>query len=225
MREIRALLNKAINKGLMDKASYPFSSYRIKTEKTVNRAICQEELNKIKQLKLKEDTTLWHSRNIFFLIFNLIGISFIDLALLKPTSIHNGRIVYRRRKTGKIYSIKITSEVEQIINYYQKEGCKYLISYFQLDAVPKAEERDAIGLRLKTCNKFLKRIGDLCGLSLPLTTYVASYSWANVAKTLGYPKDLIAEALGHEYGNRITGIYLDNYGNEVIDEMNKKVCY
>ncbi len=40
---------------------------------------------------------------------------------------------------------------------------------------------------------------------------------------MGYPKDSIAEALGHEYGNRITGIYLDNYGNEIIDKMNAKV--
>ena len=46
---------------------------------------------------------------------------------------------------------------------------------------------------------------------------------ANVARSLGYPKDQIAEALGHEYGNKVTGIYLDNYGSEVIDGMNAKV--
>ena len=57
-----------------------------------------------------------------------------------------------------------------------------------------------------------------------LTTYYARYSWANIARKLGYSKDLIAEALGHEYGNRVTGIYLDNYDLEVIDEMNEKVC-
>lgn len=34
----------------------------------------------------------------------------------------------------------------------------------------------------------------------------------------------IAEALGHEYGNKVTGIYLDNYDLEVIDEMNDKLC-
>jgi len=56
-----------------------------------------------------------------------------------------------------------------------------------------------------------------------LTFYYARYTWANVAKQLGYSKDKIAEALGHEYGNKVTGIYLDNYGNEVIDEMNLEV--
>jgi len=43
---------------------------------------------------------------------------------------------------------------------------------------------------------------------------------------LGYSKDKMAEALGvffYEYGNKVTGIYLDGYGNEVIDEMNFEV--
>jgi len=56
-----------------------------------------------------------------------------------------------------------------------------------------------------------------------VSTYYARYSWANIARHLGYSKDLIAEALGHEYGNRVTGIYLDEYGNEVIDGANERV--
>jgi len=76
----------------------------------------------------------------------------------------------------------------------------------------------------KLCNKYLKRICDLCGIEETVTTYVARHSWATSAKRLGYSKDLIAEALGHEYGNRITGIYLDDYDLEVIDEMNERVC-
>jgi hypothetical protein len=100
---------------------------------------------------------------------------------------------------------------------------KYLISYFKFDNVLKSEVRTEEGLRLKSCNNQLKKIGKTLELPIPLTTYVARYTWANVAKSLGYAKDLIAEGLGHEYGNRITGIYLDNYGSDVIDEMNQKV--
>jgi integrase/recombinase XerD len=225
MREIRALLNQAIKKGMVDRKNYPFHDFKIKTEKTVNRAIKKIDLVKIKQIPLGENTVIWHSRNIFFLIYNLIGISIIDLVLLKPESIQQGRIVYRRRKTGKMYSIKITAEAQNILNIYKKEDSKYLISYFNFDEVSKSEVREQTGLRIKTCNYYLKKLGKLCDLPIPLTTYVARYTWANVSKSLGYPKDQIAEALGHEYGNRITGIYLDNYGNEVIDEMNKKVTF
>lgn len=54
-----------------------------------------------------------------------------------------------------------------------------------------------------------------------VTTYVARHSWATTAKRNGYSNELIAEALGHEYGNRITSVYLDSYGNEVIDNLNE----
>ncbi len=226
MREIRALLNISIKKGLMERVNYPFYNYRIKTEKTVSRAITKTDLVNIMELPLEENTLIWHSRNIFFLIFNLIGISFIDLILLETDSIQNGRIIYRRRKTGKLYSIRITSEAERIIELYKRESSKYLISFFEFDNVLKNEVREEAGLRIKSCNNQLKKIGKLklIELPIPLTTYVARYSWSNLAKSMGYPKDQIAEALGHEYGNRITGIYLDNYGNEVIDDMNEKVC-
>ncbi|MES2284680.1 MAG: site-specific integrase [Bacteroidota bacterium] len=224
MREIRALLNLSIKKGLMDRADYPFYNYKIKTEKTISRAITIAELRKIHEHPLKENTLSWHSRNIFFLIFNLIGISFIDLVMLEQDSIQNGRIIYKRRKTGKLYSIKLTTEAERIINIYKNPNSKYLISYFQFDNVPVSKVREQAGLRIKTLNTQLKKIGKTLKLPIPLTSYVSRYTWGNVAKSLGFPKDLIAESYGHQYGNRITGIYLDAYGDEVLDNLNEKVC-
>jgi integrase/recombinase XerD len=47
---------------------------------------------------------------------------------------------------------------------------------------------------------------------------VFRYTYANLAKQLGYSKDLIAEALGHEYGNSVTGIYLEQFDNDVVDK-------
>lgn len=51
-------------------------------------------VQKIKQHPLEVGSSMWHSRNIFLLIFNLIGISFIDLALLTEDNIQNDRIVF-----------------------------------------------------------------------------------------------------------------------------------
>ena len=117
MREIGALLNKAIHKKILEHNQYPFHSYKIKTEKTISRAVSKSELLKLLETPLEENTSRWHSTNIFFLIFNLIGISFIDLALLTPDSIQGEKIVYKRRKMGKIYSIKLTSEAKRILSF------------------------------------------------------------------------------------------------------------
>ncbi len=42
-------------------------------------------------------------------------------------------------------------------------------------------------------------------------------------KQLGYSKDLIAEGLGHEYGNSVTGIYLEHFDNYIVDKMNQEL--
>jgi integrase/recombinase XerD len=34
---------------------------------------------------------------------------------------------------------------------------------------------------------------------------------------------MIAEALGHEYGNSVTGIYLEQFDLEIADSMNEKI--
>jgi integrase/recombinase XerD len=73
----------------------------------------------------------------------------------------------------------------------------------------------------KVINGHLKKIGVSLGFKEELTTYVFRYSYANIAKQLGYSKDLIAEALGHEYGNSVTGIYLEQFDQEIIDRMNE----
>jgi integrase/recombinase XerD len=33
----------------------------------------------------------------------------------------------------------------------------------------------------------------------------------------------MAEALGHEYGNSVTGIYLEHFDLKVVDSMNEKI--
>ena len=65
-------------------------------------------------------------------------------------------------------------------------------------------------------NKKLKKISCILEIDTPITTYVFRYSYANIAKQLGFSKDLIAEALGHEYGNSVTGIYLEMFDNEIM---------
>ena len=76
--------------------------------------------------------------------------------------------------------------------------------------------------RRKLINSHLKKIGKMMNSSVHLTTYVFRYSYANTCRELGYSKELIAEALGHEYGNAVTGIYLECFDQEKFDQMNSK---
>lgn len=76
---------------------------------------------------------------------------------------------------------------------------------------------------IKTTNKWLGKIVEDCELNCEVTTYVARHTWATTAKRLGYSIEVIAEAMGHEHGNRITNIYLDSFDQSLIDTVNEKV--
>jgi integrase/recombinase XerD len=223
-RAWRAVFNKAINENLVESKYYPYRKYKIKGEGTAKRNITKEDIAAIANVELKPNSELWHARNYFMLSFYLRGISFMDMAFLKKTDIRVGKVSYRRKKTHKLYNIKLTSTAQEIINLYTVSDSTYILPVIPINtAGDEAEERKHIQYWNKTTNKYLKKLGKELKIELPLTTYVARHSWATIAKKMGYSKDLIAEALGHEFGNKVTGIYLDNFDQEVIDDMNEKV--
>lgn len=224
-RALRAIYNRAIKEDLVEIKFYPYRHFKIKVEPTSKRNIGKTEVLAIANFQLQANTPAWHSRNFFMLSFNLRGMNFTDMALIQKTDIRDGRLLYKRRKTHKVYNVKLTKLAEELLQHYIKEGGKFILPILP-DNVPENSEleKKTIQQELKTCNKYLKRIGEELELPQALTTYVSRHSWATIAKKAGYSKDLISEALGHSFGNRITEIYLDSFDQEVIDDMNEQVC-
>lgn len=223
-RTIRAIYNKAIKLKVVDRSYYPFYDITIKSEKTSKRAISKQELQKVAHIPLDENSTAWKSLNYFLLSFYLRGISFTDLAYLKHSNIIDGRVEYKRRKTHKNYSVKLFGPAETIINMFHIEGDNYLLPVLSNDIVEDClEAKKIISQWIKTTNKYLKRLSIQASLSSSITTYTSRHSFATIAKRLGYANELIAEALGHEYGNKITNIYLDTFDTEVLDNMHYNV--
>ena len=225
MRTIRAVYNKAIKSKLIDRSNYPYDNFKIKIEATAKRNISKADIQAIMGLKIEENTPVWHARNYFLLCFNLIGISFADLLTLKKTDVKAGRVAYRRKKTHKLYNIKLTATALELINFYSSPDRIYILPVIPESALgDQVEERKQIQNGTRLTNKYISKIGETLKIQQELTTYVARHSWATIAKRLGFSKDLIAEALGHEFGNKVTGIYLDSFDQEVIDDMNEAVC-
>jgi len=226
MRTIRAMFNRAIREGVIPATCYPFSAYRIKNEKTVNRTLTLKEMRSIAKLKLEPNTPVWHWRNYFLLSFCLIGINFADLLTLTGGNIVDGRIVFRRKKTGKIYTIKVHERAIDILRNYadmdKPEKDKLLLPVLKQTCDPVKLKKD-IWQAIKTCNEYLVRTAEDCSISKNISTYYGRYTWSNIARSLGYSKDIIGQGLGHSYGNATTSIYLDDYDNGVIDAANAKV--
>lgn len=107
-RAWRAVFNKAVNENLVEVKYYPYRKYKIKCEPTAKRNISLEDMSAIVKADVAQGTPQWHARNYFLLSYNLRGISFADMASIKLSSVTNGRLIYHRRKTHKLYSIKLT---------------------------------------------------------------------------------------------------------------------
>lgn len=222
MRTLRAVCNKAINYDLVGHEWYPFRKYKFRKDKTRPRVLSIDEVKAYFNLDLEPSHNYYKSWLIGKLIFMLRGINIKDLLLLSSDNIRNGRIIYKRAKTGKIYSIKLTDEVNEILSQFQ--GSSTLLGTIATDELrDKGRLIKVIMQRRKVINSHLKKLSKLINAEESITTYVFRYSYANMAKQLGYSKDLIAEALGHEYGNTVTGIYLEQFDLALIDEMNQHI--
>lgn len=227
LRTVRALYNAAVMDGLADQSIAPFARISIKSEKTPSRSLTLEEMRKLANARFQEGSSMELYRRLFILSFLLIGINFADLLTLKTESMIEGRIVFHRKKTGKLYSILIPKPAMKILESFRGMTCKhsprYLLPFIDPADTP-AEQKRNISLVISNANDNMKKVAAHCKISKSITTYYARYAWANIArKDAKCSKDLIAEALGHEYGNKVTGIYLDSYGEEEIDAANRSV--
>lgn len=221
-RNIRAVFNDAIDEDVIDQNCYPFRKFKIKKEATQKRSLSINDLSTLRDYTCEEYMEKY--RDIFMLIFYLVGINTVDLFNL--TSIKDGRIEYRRAKTARLYSIKVEPEALVIINKYR--GKKYL-----LDVLDTYSDYRDFAHRL---NNNLKNIGPMTiqprkngrlgkkeykGLFPGLSTYWARHTWATIAASLDIPKETIAAALGHG-GNTVTDIYI-NFDQNKVDKANRKV--
>lgn len=223
LRHIRAVFNRARNEEVIPHSVYPFNKYKIKSEKTIQRALKETELQKLWHSDIELNKEQLFALDMFRLTFCLMGINFSDLASLKAENLVDGRVVYKRLKTKKLYSIKLTEEAIQILILYSDDKRKYLLPILPDKSLTPIKLKNVLKQKVKMTNKHLKNIGVKMKLSIPVTTYVARYSWANIAKRNGFSNELIAEGLGHSYGNRTTAIYLDNFDKEEVDKMNATI--
>lgn len=223
LRSFRAICNKAIKLDFASITWYPFKNYTIKKQKTTPRVLSLKEIQDYFALDLSEDHPLYKSWNIGKIIFLLRGINIIDLMLLTPKNIKRDRLIYQRAKTGKMYSIKISQPIQDVLRVFKSNETLIgvLSSEEYLSKIRKLENQ---GQRKKVLNDHLKKLGKMIDSVEPITTYVFRYTYANIAKQIGYSKDLIAEALGHEYGNSVTGIYLELFDLEKLDDMNDAIA-
>ena len=222
MRTIRAIYNKAMKAGLVEKELYPFADYKVKTAPTEKRALDWEFLKKIIELDITPEHDCFNARNYFVASYMMYGMNYTDMAFLKKEDIQNGRISYRRKKTAKIYDIKITASLETILSHYSSQNPEspYVFPIIKREDL-QMQYRDIHWAR-KRYNKQLKDLAKACDIAQNLTAYVSRHSFATQAMLQQVPLNAISSMLGHS-SLKTTEIYLKSLPSNILDDYNAKI--
>lgn len=220
LRTLNTLLLKAVEGGLL-KDRELFSRVRLSYVTTVKRAITESELKAIERIPLMEGSPLAFARDIFMFSFYMRGMAFVDIAYLRKTDLRNGLLVYCRKKTNQHLMVAWEKEQQQIVDRYAhltKDSPYLLPILLQEDGTEYLQYQRV----LDNVNNSLKKLGELIGLKMPLTTYVARHTWASVARDMNISVAIISEGMGHR-SYKTTQVYLNSIDSSRINEANKKI--
>jgi site-specific recombinase XerD len=224
LRNLRAVYNRAVEAGLTEQC-HPFRRVYTGTDKTIKRAVKIDIIRQLKQANLSDHPALALVRDLFMFSFYTRGMAFVDMAYLRQRDIQNGYLVYRRRKTGQLMSIRWEPCMQEIVDRYkntapssQSPATDYLLPIIKT----KNNERRQYQNCQRLVSYHLHTLSSLLQLPQPVTMYVARHSWASIAHGKGIPKAVISEALGHD-NEQTTDIYLASIETSIVDDANKTI--
>lgn len=220
LRTLRTLYNKAVESGQAPPTDI-FTHVQTVNVRTAKRAITVKDIRNIEKLELPRESSLDKARDLFLLSFYLRGMAFVDMAFLKKSDLKCGLISYNRRKTHQNLNIEWMKPMQAIIDKYaeQIKDSPYLLPILTgKETAPYTAYRK---VEYNT-NYNLKKIGQIIGLKIPLTTYVARHTWASIALHMNIPIAAISEGMGHN-SYKTTQIYLQSLDVATINEANEKI--
>lgn len=187
---------------------------------TTKRAISIDAIKAIRKLNLENNPALAFARDMFMLSLYLQGMAFVDIAYLKKSDIRNGQLQYSRKKSGQTLTISWEKPMQEIVDAYSHltKDTPYL-----LPIITKQDgmERKQYEKAEHNVNRNLKKIGEMAGLHIPLTTYVARHSWASTMRDMGNDITVVGKGLGHS-DIKTTQIYLSTIDNSTVMKANKR---
>ena len=219
LRTFKTLYLKAVDMGLTDDRDifrHVFTGFAT----TTKRAISIDAIKAIRKLNLENNPALAFARDMFMLSLYLQGMAFVDIAYLKKSDIRNGQLQYSRKKTGQALTISWEKPMQEIVDAYSHltKDTPYLLPVI---TTQDGTERKQYEKAEHNVNRNLKMIGEMAGLHIPLTTYVARHSWASIMRDMGNDITVVGKGLGHR-DIKTTQIYLSTIDNSTIMRANKR---
>ncbi len=221
LKIFRKLMNDAIQEDLVSPARNPFLKFKLKLTKTTKSVLTEEELEKLWVFPLKQDTKLWHFRNIFVFAAYAGGLRISDLLQLKWANISGTHVSVTMQKTNDVVSVKLPNKALEILQLYRQAGDKpsgfiFPILRNDFDYTDARTLFRAISSATAHANKDLKVIAKRVGIEKSISFHCSRHTFATRALSKGMPIEHVSKLLGHS-SIKTTQIYT-KIVNEQLDQ-------
>ena len=206
MRQLRTLVNEAINQGYIPSDAYPFRKFKIKQEKGRKEFLTPDELRKLENLQVS-DKRLRHVLDAF-LFCCYTGLRYSDFCQLTPENII--------RVNGKrwLYFKSVKTDVEIRLPLHLLFEGKALAVLERYDIVTDFAK---IGPNSEA-NKHLAQLSALARIRKHITYHTARHTCATLLVHQGVPITTVQKLLGHT-SVRTTEVYSEVLSNTIIRDL------
>lgn len=219
LKFMRQVMNEAVKRDLISSAENPFSRKVLVTAKTSRPFLTQNELLKLKEMKLV-DKNLQMARDMFLFGCYTGGIRVSDLLMLKVGDFTSSHVSFKVRKTKDQMRIWLTDISKSIFaKYSEDKSADMLLFDFISNDCDLSNEYSidrAISSATTKYNKYLKKIAEQVEINKALSSHVARHTFATTALTRGVDIYAVSKILGHtsvkqtEVYSKIVNEHLDN---------------
>lgn len=230
LRSLRAIINIAINDGLISKEYYPFGKrkYEIPASRNEKKALTLADIGLIYNYRAEPGSTAERMRDYWMFIYYCNGLNVKDFCRLKYSNMHGDFVSFLRAKSERtkktIHEIRVplNDEAKAIIKKYGNKPIYKETYIFPVlhPGITAKRERELIQLQTRLINDHVKKIAADLGIKTNVTTYVARHSFATVLKRSGASMEFISEALGHS-NLKTTQNYLASFEDDKKKEVAK----
>ena len=226
MRELRALINDAIKKKVVQEKYYPFKVYKISKlkGKGIKKALSREEIRLIETFDTEMHPHLVDTKNYFLFSYYTRGMNFHDMMKLTWDNVQGDRLYYIRSKTKGRFTIQTLEPVKEILKYYKNQNrlTPFVFPILLREGLTPSQIENRKSKTLKKFNRQLKEIAKIQDINKSISSYTARHSFATNLKQLGVSADVIGESMGHS-NIEVTKVYLKDFEDQIIDHEIRKL--
>nr|DAO25250.1 MAG TPA: Integrase [Bacteriophage sp.] len=205
LRQLRTLVNEAINQGYIHADAYPFRKFKIKQEKGRHEFLTPDELRKLENLEV-EDRKLRHVLDAF-LFCCYVGLRFSDFCQLAPENF----IRVNGKRWLHFKSIKTGIELRLPLHLLFEGKALGILERYNI------EEFAILGCN-SDVNKYLAQIAEMARIKKHITYHTARHTCATLLIHQGVPITTVQKLLGHA-SVKTTEIYSEVLSSTILRDL------